>query len=105
MERDPLLTEAFHRPDLLDVVPDFAGYLNYTQDGKGCWDIAIYLDTEFDPTAASAWLAFALFTSVLSGVTMGLSARDWNMALNLGTAILAVLSTLQGILVLTLRGY
>jgi hypothetical protein len=105
MERDGLLTEAFHHPKMMLSVPDLSDYLSCIRSGECGWSAAIYLDTEFDPSAASAWLATALFASVLSGVVTGLSAKDWNMALNLGTAILAVLSTFQGILVLVLRGH
>jgi hypothetical protein len=105
MERDALLTQAFHEPQSTSSVPNISDYLSCVRPGESGRDAAIYLDTEFDPAAASVWLAAALFASVLSGIATGLAAKDWNMALNLGTAILAVLSTFQAILVLVLKDH
>jgi hypothetical protein len=105
MEQDGLLTEAFHDPKMMLSMPDLSDYLTCVRSEERGWSAAIYLDAEFDPSAASAWLATALLASVLSGIVTGFAAEDWNMALNLGTAILAVLSTFQGILVLVLRGH
>jgi hypothetical protein len=46
------------------------------------------------------WLFVALILSILRGVAAGVSSDDANIGFNVGTCILAILSTVQGLLIL-----
>jgi hypothetical protein len=104
MEKSQYLTDAFHERGLKGFMADILQYHSKSETSSSDSRNAIYFGTEFDAAAASTWLAFALLISVLCGVATGIGVGDWNMALNLGTAIFTILSTLHGILVLILRG-
>lgn len=55
---------------------------------------------EIDRRIASMWLFVALILSILGGVAAGVSSDDANIGFNVGTCILAILSTVQGLLIL-----
>jgi hypothetical protein len=105
---DRVLSVAFYHPRTLRGSSQLsAAYLQSILYGcrlhGRAQERAIYMDTEFDGLAASVWLGFGLLISVAIGLLVGLRMHDMNVGLNVGTGVLALLSTLQGILILGMK--
>jgi hypothetical protein len=106
IRRDDFLTNAFHSRDLfrLDLEHRYLESLCNTGGiGKGGNETAICFGSEFHGKSAALWLFLALLVSAVGGIGAGFCAQDINMGMNVGTGLLAVLSTLQGVLLLIMK--
>jgi hypothetical protein len=56
--------------------------------------------TEVDKKAAAIWLFIALGLSTVAGVAAGVGGENANLGFDVGTCVLAVLSVVQGFLLL-----
>jgi hypothetical protein len=103
-----IFTEAFHHPEILSSVMDFAErYVGYRLDVPSPFsdgpEKVLLIGRRFNKTAACVWFLLALLISLVAGVEVGVVYRDVNLGMSIGTGILAVLTAVEG-LVMWLHG-
>jgi hypothetical protein len=95
-------TEAFHCPEILSSVTDFAEWnaayrLDVSSPSFDGPKKALLIGRRFNKTAACMWLLLALLVSVAAGVEVGVVCRDVNLGMSIGTGILALLTAVEGL--------
>jgi hypothetical protein len=105
--KDPVLTAAFHNSAAKNIDMD-CRYLHTLccMVGRGrqdCVNKVVCFGSEFFGTAAALWLLLVLLTSTAVGIGTGYYFKDIGMGLNVGTGLLAVLLTLQRVLLLVMK--
>lgn len=98
-----IFTEAFHRPEILSSVMDFAErYLAYrlgvSPASTGDSEKALLIGRRFNKTAACVWFLLALLISVAAGIGVGVVYGDVNLGMSAGTGILALLTAVEGLM-------
>ena len=102
--RDDFMTSAFrNQPESLTASTSTSRYL-FDKFGSGKSNVkchtACIVYTEVDRKVAAIWLLVALGISATAGVAAGVGGRNANLGFDVGTCVLAVLSALQGVLLL-----
>jgi hypothetical protein len=97
-----IFTEAFHRPEILSSVMDFAErYVTCRLDVSSPFtddpEKALLIGRRFNKTAACVWFLLALLISVAAGVEVGVVYGDINLGMSVGTGILALLTAVEGL--------
>lgn len=90
-ERDDFLTQAFRKPSLLRNNTNLSQLLQRHD--------ALTISYVFDRTAAWLWTFVAILISLVASIIYSVAAKDFNTGLAIGTAVLAVLLAIQGLLV------